>query len=310
MNFPLHISSHVQAALASHRPIVALESTLITHGLPRPINLDVARQLEATVTDNGAVPATIAILNGQLHVGLEASELEYLANVDDVRKVSRRDLPIVVAQKLNGATTVAATMWIAAQAGIQVFATGGIGGVHRGQPFDVSADLPELAQTPVVVVCAGAKAILDLPLTLEWLETHGVPVLGFGTDTLPAFYSRSSGLPIDVQVNSAQEAAAIIRAKFELGLAGGVLIGVPVPEEYAMSNAEAEAAIVQALKMAEAANIRGKAMTPFLLQHVSDLTGGESRAANIALLKNNARVAAQIACALASRGEAFAMDSD
>ena len=163
MSFPLHLSSSVQAALAAHQPVVALESTLITHGLPRPINLDVARQLEATVTDNGAVPATIAILNGQLHVGLEASELEYLANADDVRKVSRRDLPIVVAQKLNGATTVAATMWIAAQAGIQVFATGGIGGVHRGQPFDVSADLPELAQTPVVVVCAGAKAILDLP---------------------------------------------------------------------------------------------------------------------------------------------------
>jgi pseudouridylate synthase len=299
MNFPLHISSSVQAALASHRPVVALESTLITHGLPRPINLDVARQLEATVTDNGAVPATIAILNGQLYVGLEASELEYLANADDVRKVSRRDLPIVVAQKLNGATTVAATMWIAAQAGIHVFATGGIGGVHRGHPFDVSADLPELAQTPVVVVCAGAKAILDLPLTLEWLETHGVPVLGFGTDTLPAFYSRSSGLPIDAQVNSAQEAAAIIHAKFDLGLAGGVLIGVPVPEEYAMSNTEAEAAIVQALKMAEEANLHGTAMTPFLLQHVSDLTGGESRTANIALLKNNARVAAQIACALA-----------
>ena len=298
MPFPLHLSSSVQSALAAHRPVVALESTLITHGLPRPINLDVARQLEATVTDNGAVPATIAILKGQLHVGLEASELEYLANAGDVRKVSRRDLPIVVAQKLNGATTVAATMWIAAQAGLQVFATGGIGGVHRGQPFDVSADLPELAQTPVVVVCAGAKAILDLPLTLEWLETHGVPVLGFGTQMLPAFYSRSSGLPIDAQVNSAQEAAAIIRAKFDLGLKGGVLIGVPIPEEYALPNDEAEAAIAQALKIAAAANLRGKDMTPFLLQQISDLTGGESRTANIALLKNNARVAAQIATAL------------
>jgi len=299
VNLNIFISTEVRDALNYHHPIVALESTLITHGLPRPINLDVARQLEATVTDNGAVPATIAILKGQLHIGLEAAELEYLANADDVRKVSRRDLPIVVAQKLNGATTVAATMWIAAQAGIQVFATGGIGGVHRSQPFDVSADLPELAQTPVVVVCAGAKAILDLPLTLEWLETHGVPVLGFGTDTLPAFYSRSSGLPIDAQVNSAQEAAAIIRAKFDLGLAGGILIGVPVPEEYAMSNIKAEAAITQALKMAEVANIHGKDISPFLLQHVSDLTGGESRAANIALLKNNARVATQIACALA-----------
>ena len=298
MSIELEMSSPVRAALEQHRPIVALESTLITHGLPRPVNLEVARQLEAVVRDNGAAPATIAILDGQIHAGLEPHELERLANLDDVRKVSRRDLPIVTALRGNGATTVAATMWVAAQAGIKVFATGGIGGVHRGQPFDVSADLPELAQTPVVVVCAGAKAILDLPLTLEWLETHGVPVLGFGTDTFPAFYSRSSGLPVDARCDTAGQAAAIIRAKFELGLEGGILIGVPVPEEYAVANEDIEPAIQQALKMAEAQHIRGKATTPFLLKHVSELTGGESQKANIALLENNACVAAQIARAL------------
>jgi pseudouridine-5'-phosphate glycosidase len=298
MTISLHLSNSVRTALDQHHTIVALESTLITHGLPRPVNLDVARQLEAVVRDQGAVPATIAILDGQIHVGLESHELERLASLDDVRKVSRRDLPIVTALQGNGATTVAATMWVAAQADIKVFATGGIGGVHRGQPFDVSADLPELAQTPVVVVCAGAKAILDLPLTLEWLETHGVPVLGFGTDTFPAFYSRSSGLPVDARCDTAAQAAAIIRAKFDLGLVGGVLIGVPVPEEYAVPPEDIEPAIQQALKMAEAENIRGKVVSPFLLKHVSELTEGESQKANIALLANNARVAAQIAKAL------------
>ncbi|CAG0936590.1 pseudouridylate synthase [Thermoflexales bacterium] len=298
MPVSLHLSSPVRAALDQHQPIVALESTLITHGLPRPVNLEVARRLEALVRETGATPATIAILAGELYAGLEPDQLERLANTDNVRKVSRRDLPIVTAQQGHGATTVAATMWVAAQAGIKVFATGGIGGVHRGQPFDVSADLPELAQTSVVVVCAGAKAILDLPLTLEWLETHGVPVLGFGTDTFPAFYSRSSSLPVDARCNTAEEAARIIRAKFELGLPGGVLIGVPIPEEYAVANEDIEPAILQALKMAEAENVRGKAMTPFLLKHVSELTAGESQKANIALLENNARVAAQIARAL------------
>jgi pseudouridine-5'-phosphate glycosidase len=298
MPLQFHLSSPVRAAIDQHLPIVALESTLITHGLPRPVNLEVARRLEAVVRENGATPATIAILDGELYAGLEPDQLERLANTDNVRKVSRRDLPIVTAQKSHGATTVAATMWVAAQAGIKVFATGGIGGVHRGQPFDVSADLPELAQTPVVVVCAGAKAILDLPLTLEWLETHGVPVLGFGTDTFPAFYSRSSGLPVDARCDTAEAAASIIRAKFELGLLGGVLIGVPVPEEYAVPPEDIEPAIQQALKMAEAENIRGKAVSPFLLKHVSELTGGESLKANIALLENNARVAAQVARAL------------
>jgi pseudouridine-5'-phosphate glycosidase len=298
MPLQFHLSSPVRAAIDQHLPIVALESTLITHGLPRPVNLEVARHLEAVVRENGATPATIAILDGELYAGLEPDQLERLANTDNVRKVSRRDLPIVTAQKSHGATTVAATMWVAAQAGIKVFATGGIGGVHRGQPFDVSADLPELAQTPVVVVCAGAKAILDLPLTLEWLETHGVPVLGFGTDTFPAFYSRSSGLPVDARCDTAEAAASIIRAKFELGLLGGVLIGVPVPEEYAVPPEDIEPAIQQALKMAEAENIRGKAVSPFLLKHVSELTGGESLKANIALLENNARVAAQVTRAL------------
>ncbi len=295
MPIPLHLSPEVRDALTNHRPVVALESTLITHGLPRPVNLEVARQLEAVVRDNGAVPATIAILNGEIYAGLEPHELELLANTDNVRKVSRRDLPIVVAQRGHGATTVAATMWVAAQAGIQIFATGGIGGVHRGQPFDVSADLLELAQTPVTVVCAGAKAILDLPLTLEYLETHGVPVLGFGTDTFPAFYSRSSGLPVDVRVDTAAEVAQIIRAKMALGLEGGVLIGLPVPEELAIPNEQIEPIIVRALKMAEDQGIRGKAITPFLLQHVADLSEGESMKTNIALLKNNARVAALIA---------------
>jgi pseudouridine-5'-phosphate glycosidase len=298
MTAALHLSVSVRRALQDRKPVVALESTLITHGLPRRRNLEVARLLEETVCTEGAVPATIAILHGELRVGLEPDELTYLANAENVRKVSRRDLPIVAAQKGDGATTVAATMWIAAQAGIKVFATGGIGGVHRGQPFDVSADLPELAQTPVVVVCAGAKAILDLPLTLEWLETHGVPVLGFGTDTFPAFYSRNSGLPVDARVDSALEAAAIIRSKFELGLAGGLLIGVPVPDEFSIPNDQIEPAIAQALKLAQDANIRGKAMTPFLLEHVSDLTGGKSQQANVALLQNNSRVAAQIANAL------------
>ena len=298
MTVNLRFSAAVRHALDTHLPVVALESTLITHGLPRPTNLEVARRLEAVVREAGATPATIALLDGEIHVGLEASELERLADADGVRKVSRRDLPIVVARREHGATTVAATMWVAAQAGVRVFATGGIGGVHRGQPFDVSADLPELAQTPVVVVCAGAKAILDLPLTLEYLETHGVPVLGFGTDTFPAFYSASSGLPVDARVDTAEEAAAVIRAKTALRLEGGVLIGVPIPDEFAVPNADIEPAIVQALTMAEEQGVRGKAVTPFLLQRVADLTAGESLKANIALLENNARVAAQISRAL------------
>jgi pseudouridine-5'-phosphate glycosidase len=298
MNTFVQVSPDVRAAFDAGQPVVALESTLITHGLPRPVNLDVARKLEETVRRAGATPATIAIIGGKVHIGLDAASLEYLAEASNVRKVSRRDLPIVVARKGDGATTVAATMWAAAQTGIRVFATGGIGGVHRGQPFDVSADLPELARTPVAVVCAGVKAILDLPLTLEWLETHGVPVIGYQCDEFPAFFTRCSGLPVDARVESAEEAAAIIDAKWRLEIEGGVLIAVPIPAELELDAAAGGAATQTALAEAEARGIRGGAITPFLLERVSRLTGGESLRANIALLENNAKVAAELAKAL------------
>ncbi len=294
----IEILPPVDKALSTRRAVVALESTLISHGLPYPENLETARMLEDIVRKHGAVPATIAILGGVLKVGLGADELVHLARSDNIRKVSRRDLPIIVAQKGDGATTVAGTMIASAMAGIQVFATGGVGGVHRGHPFDVSADLPELAQTPVVVVCAGAKSILDLPLTLEWLETHGVPVLGYQTDTFPAFYTRSSGLPVDARVDTPQDVAGIVRAKRELGLHGGVLVTVPVPFAQAMPPDAIEATIQTALEDAEAEGVRGKAITPFLLARIVELTAGQSMQANIALLKNNAAVAAQIAVAL------------
>jgi pseudouridine-5'-phosphate glycosidase len=297
----LQILPEVRSALDAGRPVVALESTLITHGLPRPVNLEVARRLETIVREAGATPATIAIIGGIIRVGLDDASLDYLANTSNVRKVSRRDLPVVVAQKGDGATTVAATIWVAAQAGIRVFATGGIGGVHRGQPFDVSADLPELARTPVVVVCAGAKAILDLPLTLEWLETHGVPVIGYQCDEFPAFYTRRSGLPVDVRVDTPEEAAAIIAAKWRLGIEGGVLVAVPVPAELELDASAGEAAIQAALAEAERNGIRGKTITPFLLERVSRLTGGESLRANVALLENNTRVAARLAKCLVEK---------
>ncbi len=295
----LDVLPSVRQALEFGRPVVALESTLITHGLPYPENLSTAQQLEAAVRENGALPATVAILSGRIKVGLDADQLAYLARAEGVRKVSRRDLPVVVAQGGDGATTVAATMIVAAMAGIRVFATGGIGGVHRGHPFDVSADLPELARTPVVVVCAGAKAILDLPLTLEWLETHGVPVLGYDTDTFPAFYSRSSGLPVDARVDAPGEVADIARCKWSLGLGGGVLVTAPCPFEQAMPSDRVEAAIDEALEDAEREGVRGKGVTPYLLARIVELTGGESMAANIALLENNAAIAARIAAALA-----------
>jgi pseudouridylate synthase len=294
----LQVAPTVREALAAGRPVVALESTLIAHGLPYPQNLETARMLEQTVLEHNAVPATIAILKGIARVGLSEKELAHLAKSEDVRKVSRRDLPIVVAHGADGATTVAATMWIAAAAGIQVFATGGIGGVHRGQTMDISADLPELAQTPVTVVCAGAKAILDLPLTLEWLETHGVPVLGYGTDSFPAFFSRSSGLPVDARANTPQEAAAIVRAQRRLGLPGGMLVSVPAPHEDALSREIVESAIEAALEAAASEGVHGRETTPYLLQKIAELTGGESIHANVALLRNNAAVAAQIAAAL------------
>jgi len=291
----LSLSPEVEAALAAHRPIVALESTVISHGLPRPQNLDLARRMEAIVRKQGAIPATIAILKGQIKIGLTDDELTYLANADGVWKVSRRDFPVVAVRKADGATTVAGTMIGAAWAGIKIFATGGIGGVHRGDRTDVSADLPELSRTSVAVVCAGAKAILDLPATLEWLETAGVPVIGYGTNEFPAFYTRASGLWLEARAESAADAAAMINAKWQMGLAGGILIAAPIPPEAALPAESINGAIEQALAAAEAQGIKGKGVTPFLLAKVAEISGGSSLRANIALLENNARVAAEIA---------------
>ncbi len=282
------------------KPIVALESTVISHGLPYPANLETAKRLEQVVREAGAEPRTIAVLKGKVKVGLTDEELEYLARAKGVRKISRRDLPISVGLGQDGATTVAGTMYLAARAGIAVFATGGIGGVHRGHPFDVSADLQELARTPVVVVCAGAKAILDLPATLEVLETMGVPVLGYRTDEFPAFYSRESGLPVDQRVESPEEVAAVYHAQRALGLPTGMLVTVPAPEEAEVPCEEIEPAIGQAVAEADEGGIKGKALTPFLLARISELTGGRSLRANLALLENNARVAAEIAKAIAA----------
>lgn len=293
-----HIEAKVADALATGRPVVALESTLISHGLPYPINVEMARELEEIIRGRGVVPATIAILKGQPCIGLADADLERLAREANVRKVSRRDIPVVIAFGLDGATTVASTMHLAHLAGIQVFATGGIGGVHRGYPFDVSADLPELARTPVIVVCAGAKSILDLSLTLEWLETHGVSVLGYGTDEFPAFYSRTSGLPVDARVDTPSDVARVWATKQEMKLAGGLLVTVPVPQEAELVASEAELAIEAALAVAEARSVTGKAVTPFVLSEVARRTKGGSVRANLALLRNNAHVAAQIAIAL------------
>jgi len=281
-------------------PLVALESTVISHGLPYPENLRTAQALEDTVRENGANPATIALLNGKIKVGLNRAELEILGTSREVVKVSRRDLPVVLARKQTGATTVAATMFAAYLAGIKVFATGGIGGVHRGATtsFDISADLTELAQTPVVVVCAGAKAILDLGLTLEYLETLGVPVIGYRTDELPAFYSRHSGLKLEARADSPAEIAEIVRIKWELGLAGGIIVVNPPPPEADLPAAEVEKAIGQALAAAEREGVRGKAISPFLLERLRLETGGRSLETNIALLQNNAALAAQIAVAM------------
>lgn len=277
---------------------VALESTVITHGLPYPHNLALAQEMETIVRRHGAEPRTVAILGGELLAGLTTEQMTQLAQSKHVRKVSRRDLPIVVARREDGSTTVATTMWIAARAGIQVFATGGIGGVHRGNAFDVSADLQELAQTPVIVVCAGAKAILDLPATLEYLETHGVTVIGWQSNEFPAFYSRSSGLPVDVRCDSAAEVVALWRAKQELQLPGGLLVTAPVPTEQEIPAAEIEPLILQAVAEAEEQGLRSAQVTPYLLSRLVALSGERSLHANLALLKNNAAVAAQIAVAL------------
>ena len=302
MKTELTIAPEVTETLRAGRAVVALESTLITHGLPHPDNVETALAMEAAVREGGAIPATIAILGGKITVGLTRAQIERLATLPagTVRKCSRRDLPIAVARGEDAATTVAGTMIVAHAAGIAVFATGGIGGVHRGAPFDVSADLLELGRTPVAVVCAGAKAILDLPLTLEVLETQGVPIVGLGTDTVPAFYSRSSGLPVDVNVGTPGEAAAVIAAAHRLGAQHGILITVPVPAADELPSGKVDGAIAQATQEAAAQGVHGKRVTPFLLKRVAELTGGESRRSNTALLINNARVAGRIAVALAA----------
>lgn len=292
----------IAAALKERRPVVALESTVVTHGMPFPQNLETARSVEAQVTAAGALPATIAIVHGRLRVGLLDNELEALASTEDALKASRRDLAPVVARKQTAGTTVSATMIIAAMAGIPVFATGGIGGVHRGasETFDISADLTELARTPVTVVCAGAKSILDIPKTLEVLETYGVPVIGYRTDTFPAFFTRSSGETLDVTCETAAEIATIIEAQRRLGLNSGILVANPIPEAYALPAEEIEQHIREALAEAEAFGIAGKAVTPYLLDRLVKATDGRSLAANVALIKNNARLAAEIAVALAT----------
>lgn len=294
----LHVLPDVAAALVAGEPVVALESAVITHGLPRPINIELARSMEVEIVSAGARPATVALLDGQVRFGLSREELERLALETEVCKVSRRDLGVASAKSQTGGTTVAATMYVSHAAGVQVFATGGIGGVHRGETGDVSADLVELARTPVAVVCSGAKAILDLPRTLEWLETAGVPVIGWKTDEFPAFFSRGSGLPVSTRADMAAEVAAILRSHWGMGLGSGALICIPCPDNISVSNEIVENAMTQAESEAQASGVTGKNLTPFLLSRLADLTGGATLQANLALLRNNARVAAAIAQAM------------
>ena len=298
---PIHIPDQIRAALAAQQPVVALESTVISHGLPFPHNLDLARAMEGEVRDHGAQPATIGVVAGIPTIGMSDAEITHFAQASGVLKLSRRDIAYAVAMRRDGATTVAATMALAAAAGVQVFATGGIGGVHRGaaETWDVSGDLTELARTPVLVVCAGAKSILDLPATLEYLETVGVPVLGLGIDEFPAFYSASSGLPIPARVETPEHVAAVWHAHREHGGGGGMLLTVPPPADLALARDEIDGAIERALTKAKAAGVRGQVVTPFLLAAVAEETHGESMRTNIALLRQNARVAAQVARALA-----------
>ena len=293
----MKINPEVLQALKENRPVVALESTIISHGMPYPKNVETALKVEETIRSHGAVPATIGIIDGEPIVGMTPEEIEEFGKRKGVLKVSRRDLPVVYAKKLWGATTVATTMIIANQAGIEVFVTGGIGGVHRGatETMDISADLQELAKTNVTVVCAGAKAILDLPLTLEYLETMGVPVLGFKTEELPAFYNSHSGLKVDYKVESAYEMAKIIKAKRENGLVGGILLTNPIPEQYEMPKDVIDKAIATALKEMDKQGIKGKECTPFLLKTITDLTGGDSLESNIKLVLNNAAVGSEVA---------------
>ncbi len=298
----LEVKPEVAEAIKAGKAVVALESTIISHGMPYPKNVETALKVEQIIRDHGAVPATIAILGGKLKVGLSADEIEYLGKAKEVVKTSRRDIPFIVAKKLDGATTVASTMILAALAGIKVFATGGIGGVHRGaqETFDISADLQELAHTNVAVICAGAKSILDIGLTLEYLETNGVPVVGYGTDELPAFYTRRSGFGVDYRVDTSEELAAALKAKWDLGLEGGLVVANPIPEAYEMDFDVINEAINVAVLEAEREGIKGKESTPFLLARVKELTGGDSLESNIELVYNNAKVGAQLAVALAA----------
>ena len=300
MNKYLDVNPEVAAAIAEGKPVVALESTIISHGMPYPQNVETALNVERIIRENGAVPATIAIIGGRLKAGLTAEEIEYFGKKGQaITKASRRDIAVLCARGEDGATTVTTTMMIAHMAGIKVFATGGIGGVHRGAEttMDISADLEELAQTPVMVVCAGAKSILDLGLTLEYLETKGVPVIGYGTSELPAFYTRQSGFGVDYRMDSPEELAATFKASHDMNLKGGMLVTNPIPEEYAMPLDTINAAIDQAIAECEAQGIHGKATTPFLLARVAELTGGDSLASNIRLVYNNAKLAAQTAAA-------------
>lgn len=297
----LDVSPEVKKAIEEGKPVVALESTIISHGMPYPKNIMTALNVEKVIRDNGAVPATIAIIGGRLKAGLSEEEIEYLGKAGQgVTKVSRRDLPVIVSKGMDGATTVATTMIVAAMAGIKIFATGGIGGVHRGAEttMDISADLEELSDTPVLVVCAGAKAILDLGLTLEYLETKGVPVIGYQTEELPAFYSRKSGFKVDYRLDSAKEIASAFYAKAELGMKGGMLVTNPIPEQFAMDDVVINKAIDKAIKESVEQGIKGKETTPFLLARVVELTGGDSLESNIQLVYNNAKLAAETALEL------------
>lgn len=301
MNKYLDCSPEVSEALAEGKPVVALESTIISHGMPYPQNVETALRVERTIRENGAVPATIAVIGGRLKAGLTPEEIEYLGRKGrGVAKASRRDLPVLVARGEDGATTVTTTMIIAHLAGIKVFATGGVGGVHRGAEttMDISADLEELAMTPVMVICAGAKSILDLGLTLEYLETKGVPVIGYGTEELPAFYTRRSGFKVDYRIDTPEDLAAAFRTKMELGLGGGMLVTNPIPEEYSMDPERINAAIDKAVAECREKGIKGKDTTPFLLARIKDITGGDSLESNIQLVLNNARLAARTAALL------------
>ncbi|HSH35184.1 MAG TPA: pseudouridine-5'-phosphate glycosidase, partial [Schnuerera sp.] len=286
----MNIKEEVKKAIENRKPVVALESTIISHGMPYPQNVKTALEVEKIIKDRGAIPATIAILNGKIKVGLNKEEIEYLGKAKDVKKVSRRDLPFIISKKLNGATTVASTMIIAKLADIKVFVTGGIGGVHRGaeKTFDISADLQELGHTNVAVVCAGAKSILDLGLTLEYLETFGVPVVGFKTDEFPAFFTRESGFGVDYQIDEEDELAKIIKTKWDLGLDGGIVVANPIPKEYEMDPKTINKAIKDALNEAKTKDIKGKEVTPFLLDKVKEITKGNSLQSNIELVYNNA----------------------